>query len=198
MKKARLSHCTRTPALRRIAVTGEVLSLHALNSKSPGTIRLGASGSQPEGRSQAEGNGNTRKPSAAVLGQLFGALDQVTAASHPRTFKLLHSGRRKLARKLIVAACEVTVESVKRDADGSVRESADLLYHLVVLWFYLGIEPSDVWQGDAGARRRARYRRETAETCRPPYHSRQTQSLNRRRPATCQPSATSGKMSHRR
>jgi hypothetical protein len=113
MKKARLSHCTRTPALRRIAVTGEMLSLHALNSKSPGTIRLGASGSQPEGRSKAEINGNTRKPSAAVLEQLFGALDQVTAASHPRTFKLLQSGRRKLARKLIEEACEVTVESVK-------------------------------------------------------------------------------------
>jgi phosphoribosyl-ATP pyrophosphohydrolase len=125
-------------------VTGEVLSLHALNSKSPGTIRLGASGSQPEGRSQAEVNGNARKPSAAVLEQLFGALDQVTAASHPRTFKLLQSGRRKLARKLIEEACEVTVESVKRDADGSVRESADLLYHLVVLWFYRRWEAAPV------------------------------------------------------
>jgi phosphoribosyl-ATP pyrophosphohydrolase len=27
-----------------------------------------------------------------------------------------------------------------------VRESADLLYHLVVLWFHMGIEPIEVWQ----------------------------------------------------
>ncbi|HEY2528050.1 MAG TPA: phosphoribosyl-ATP diphosphatase [Xanthobacteraceae bacterium] len=69
-----------------------------------------------------------------------------TAVAHPRTFKLLQSGRRKVARKLIEEACEVTVEVVKRDADGVVRESADLLYHLVVLWFSAGIKPVEVWR----------------------------------------------------
>jgi phosphoribosyl-ATP pyrophosphohydrolase len=47
---------------------------------------------------------------------------------------------------VIEEACEVTVEAVKRDADGVVRESADLLYHLVVLWFHMGIEPIEVWE----------------------------------------------------
>jgi phosphoribosyl-ATP pyrophosphohydrolase len=31
------------------------------------------------------------------------------------------------------------------DAAGTVRESADLLYHLLVLWAQLGIAPDDVW-----------------------------------------------------
>jgi phosphoribosyl-ATP pyrophosphohydrolase len=35
---------------------------------------------------------------------------------------------------------------VKRDSDGVVRESADLLYHLVVLWFHIGIEPTEIWE----------------------------------------------------
>jgi phosphoribosyl-ATP pyrophosphohydrolase len=92
---------------------------------------------------------STRKSiiaSAAVLEELCGALSQISAAGHPRTFRLLQSSRRKAARKVIEEACEVTVEAVKRDVDGVVRESADLLYHLVVLWFHMGIEPIDVWQ----------------------------------------------------
>jgi phosphoribosyl-ATP pyrophosphohydrolase len=83
---------------------------------------------------------------AAVLEELHGALHRVTAAEHPRTFKLLQSGRRRLARKLIEEACEVTVEVVKRDARGIVSESADLLYQLVVLWFRSGIEPIEIWR----------------------------------------------------
>jgi phosphoribosyl-ATP pyrophosphohydrolase len=83
--------------------------------------------------------------SSEVLEELCGALSQITATGHPRTFRLLQSSRRKAARKVIEEACEVTVEAVKRDADGVVRESADLLYHLVVLWFHMGIEPIEIW-----------------------------------------------------
>jgi phosphoribosyl-ATP pyrophosphohydrolase len=81
-----------------------------------------------------------------VLEHLYRALGQVSDTTHPRTFKLLQSGDRKLARKVIEEACEVTVEAVKRHTDGVVRESADLLYHLVVLWRRIGIEPIEVWQ----------------------------------------------------
>lgn len=83
---------------------------------------------------------------AGVLEDLARALGAVTAGDHPRTFKLLQSSRRRLARKLIEEACEVTVEAVKHDLDGVVRESADVLYHLVVLWFHLGIEPIEIWE----------------------------------------------------
>jgi hypothetical protein len=47
---------------------------------------------------------NPPDSTAAVLEQLFGALCEVTTADHPRTFKLLQSGRRKLSRKLIEEA----------------------------------------------------------------------------------------------
>jgi phosphoribosyl-ATP pyrophosphohydrolase len=85
-------------------------------------------------------------PSADVLEQLSEALEHVTAANHPRTFKLLQSDRTRLTRKLIEEACEVSVEAFKRDTEGMVRESADLLYHLIVLWFRNGIAPADVWR----------------------------------------------------
>jgi len=32
------------------------------------------------------------------------------------------------------------------NADGVVRESADLLYHIVVLWRRIGIEPIEIWR----------------------------------------------------
>ena len=56
-----------------------------------------------------------RQPTTAVLEQLSGALAEVTEADHPRTFKLLQSGRHKLSRKVIEEACEVTVEAIRRD-----------------------------------------------------------------------------------
>jgi len=69
----------------------------------------------------------------------------VSADNHPRTAKLLGSGVRKAAQKVIEEAGEVALEAVKRDARGVVCESADLLYHLVVLWRRVGVGPADVW-----------------------------------------------------
>ena len=87
----------------------------------------------PDIRWQPKTTGNPLTANTSVLEDLASALDQVTAADHPRMFKLLQSSRHKVTRKLIEEACEVTVEAVKRDPAGVVRESADLLYHLVVL-----------------------------------------------------------------
>jgi phosphoribosyl-ATP pyrophosphohydrolase len=83
---------------------------------------------------------------AGVLEELRATLGRVTAVNHPRTFKYLRSGNRKLARKVIEEACEVTVEAVKRNKAGIVLESADLLYHLILLWFRSGVEPSQIWE----------------------------------------------------
>jgi phosphoribosyl-ATP pyrophosphohydrolase len=82
---------------------------------------------------------------AAELDRLYGCLDEVTAKSHPRTAKLLAAGTRKIAQKVIEEAGEVALEAVKHRAVGVVRESADLLYHLVALWRRVGVDPAEVW-----------------------------------------------------
>ncbi len=144
-RKSRLS-TTREP----LSAPGRVASLHTLHGKANGRfaggISIPAAISQSAGCPPFPTVGNSAPVGAAVIEQLSAALERVTAANHPRTYKLLQSGRRRLARKLIEEACEVTVEACKRDADGMVRESADLLYHLVVLWFRSGIAPADVWR----------------------------------------------------
>lgn len=84
--------------------------------------------------------------SASELDRLYASLDNVTPDSHPRTAKLLSSGTRKSAQKVIEEAGEVALEAAKRHSLGVVRESADLLYHLVILWRRTGIEPAQVWE----------------------------------------------------
>lgn len=79
------------------------------------------------------------------IDRLFAVLDGVRWAETPRTARLLASGLRKKSQKIVEEAAEVALEAVRRRSDAAVRESADLLYHLVVLWHECGIEPGQVW-----------------------------------------------------
>jgi len=74
----------------------------------------------------------------------------VLAAKHAdpalsRTARLLCSGRAKMAKKLAEEAVEVVIDTLDGDRDAVVRESADLLYNLTVLWVSAGVRPDDVW-----------------------------------------------------
>jgi len=63
-----------------------------------------------------------------------------------RTARLLRSGRAKMAKKLAEEAIEVIIDALEGERDAVVRESADLLYNLVVLWVASGIRPNEVWK----------------------------------------------------
>jgi phosphoribosyl-ATP pyrophosphohydrolase len=82
---------------------------------------------------------------SAELERLYRSLCEATETVNPRTFRLLQSGNRKIAQKLIEEAGEVAVEAVRHRTKSTVRESADLLCHLVVLWRRAGVKPADVW-----------------------------------------------------
>jgi phosphoribosyl-ATP pyrophosphohydrolase len=62
-----------------------------------------------------------------------------------RTARLLRAGRSKMAKKLAEEAVEVVIDAMNGHSDAVVRESADLLYNLVVLWVASGVHPKDVW-----------------------------------------------------
>ncbi|KAJ1451041.1 hypothetical protein M885DRAFT_530768 [Pelagophyceae sp. CCMP2097] len=61
------------------------------------------------------------------------------------TAKLLSKGVNKVAQKVGEEATEVVIEAVTGNKEGVVSESADLLYHLAVLWAVSGVEPADVY-----------------------------------------------------
>lgn len=79
------------------------------------------------------------------LDRLHLCLEQVSTDNHPRTARLLAAGIRKAAQKVIEEAGELALEAVRHRRGNAVRESADLLYHLVVLWRRAGIDPGEVW-----------------------------------------------------
>ena len=63
-----------------------------------------------------------------------------------RTAQLFRAGRAKMAKKLAEEAVEVVIDSMNGDRSSVVKESADLIYNLVVLWVASGIRPEDVWK----------------------------------------------------
>jgi phosphoribosyl-ATP pyrophosphohydrolase len=63
-----------------------------------------------------------------------------------RTARLFRRGPEKMAKKLAEEAVEVVIDAVNGKSDAVVRESADLLYNLTVLWVSAGIQPEDVWR----------------------------------------------------
>tara|TARA_R110000868_G_scaffold11751_13_gene57346 strand:- start:8087 stop:8422 length:336 start_codon:yes stop_codon:yes gene_type:complete len=60
------------------------------------------------------------------------------------TTKLFAKGTDKIAQKLGEEAVETVIAAVTKDRDGTIGESADLIYHLLVLWADAGIRPEDV------------------------------------------------------
>src|SRR5947199_6326022 len=63
-----------------------------------------------------------------------------------RTARLFQRGPGKMAKKLAEEAIEVVIDAVNGKTDAVVRESADLLYNLTVLWASAGVRPEDVWR----------------------------------------------------
>jgi phosphoribosyl-ATP pyrophosphohydrolase len=63
-----------------------------------------------------------------------------------RTARLFQRGPSKMAKKLAEEAIEVVIDAVNGKTDAVVRESADLLYNLTVLWASAGVKPEDVWR----------------------------------------------------
>jgi len=82
------------------------------------------------------------------------------------TASLFAGGPKTICRKVGEEAIEVTIEGLKGDAPAITRESADLIYHLMVLWADAGIAPGDVWaelarrQGTSGHAEKAARRGE--------------------------------------
>jgi len=61
------------------------------------------------------------------------------------TAKLLSRGVQHCAKKFGEEAVETALAAVSGDKAAIAAESADVLYHLMVVWAAAGIEPADVY-----------------------------------------------------
>lgn len=89
---------------------------------------------------------------AAMDGTTLDRLYQVIASRRGAdpatsyTAALFAEGAAKIAKKLGEEAVETAIEGVRGDRPRLVAESADLLYHLLVLWADQGVAPAEVWR----------------------------------------------------
>jgi phosphoribosyl-ATP pyrophosphohydrolase len=60
------------------------------------------------------------------------------------TAKLFEKGTKKIAQKLGEEAVETVIAAVACNKEELISESADLLYHLLVLWADAGVKIDDV------------------------------------------------------
>jgi phosphoribosyl-ATP pyrophosphohydrolase len=102
------------------------------------------------GTSASEGAGPAAPPpiaSAVILDRLWQVVmsrrNADPATSH--SARLLSRGTAKVAQKFGEEAVECLIEAVAGNSGALVSESADVLYHLIVLWVDAGVRPDQVW-----------------------------------------------------
>jgi len=84
---------------------------------------------------------------AHILERLYAVIESRRGADPGTSYtaKLFSKGTEKIARKLAEESVEALIEGIKGDRDRLAAESADVLYHLLVLWADQGVRPEDVW-----------------------------------------------------
>ena len=82
-----------------------------------------------------------------ALDRLFATIAARKAADPASSYtaKLLAGGVEKCAKKFGEEATETVIAAISRDKSELAKESADVLYHLLVLWAASGITPEEVY-----------------------------------------------------
>jgi len=82
-----------------------------------------------------------------TLDELFAVIESRKGADPASSYtaKLFARGTAKIAQKVGEEAVETLIEGMRGDRKLLVSESADLLYHLCVLWADQGVKPDQIW-----------------------------------------------------
>ena len=86
-------------------------------------------------------------PDSDILERLFAVIASRKGGDPETSYtaKLFTRGTAKIAQKFGEEAVETVIAATERRSDDVVTESADALYHLLVLWADAGVSPDQVW-----------------------------------------------------
>lgn len=90
----------------------------------------------------------TKGADATILDRLWHTVEDRRDTGdvlHSHSARLLSRGTAKVAQKLGEEAVECVIEATQGHRDATILESADLLYHLMIVWVDAGIRPEEVW-----------------------------------------------------
>jgi len=87
-----------------------------------------------------------QKKSGETLDCLFEVIEsrKGTSPDSSYTAQLFNAGTPQIAKKIGEESVE-TIVAAFDDPKNVASESADLIYHLLVLWSAVGVKPADVW-----------------------------------------------------
>jgi phosphoribosyl-ATP pyrophosphohydrolase len=82
-----------------------------------------------------------------ILEQLYATIAGRKGADPETSYtaRLFAKGRKKIAQKVGEEGLETALAAVSESPAAIAAESADLLYHLLVLWADAGLTPDQVW-----------------------------------------------------
>lgn len=83
---------------------------------------------------------------STILKELYETIEERKNADPESSYvaRLHQAGTSKIAQKVGEEAVETCIEALQGDPEKLKQESADLLFHLMVLWSNLGIKPDEV------------------------------------------------------
>ena len=87
-----------------------------------------------------------REEAGSVIDELFAVIEQRKGGDPDTSYvaRSLSRGREHVAKKVGEEGVEVALAGALDDKPGIVSESADLLFHLMILWSATGVSPAEV------------------------------------------------------
>ena len=81
-----------------------------------------------------------------IINQLFEIIKERKGAAPESSYvaSLYAKGTAKIAQKVGEEAVETCIEALQGDKEKLAEESADLLFHLMILWADTDLKPSDI------------------------------------------------------
>jgi len=84
---------------------------------------------------------------AEILGRLERVIASRKGGDGDKSYvaKLFKKGRKKIAQKVGEEGVELALAGVLDDKAEAITESADLLFHMMILWSDMGISPEEIF-----------------------------------------------------
>ena len=81
-----------------------------------------------------------------IIKELFHVLEERKKINEKISYTShLVKNQELLAKKIGEEASELIIDFIKKNKEGVIKESADLIYHMLVIWVSAGINPEDIW-----------------------------------------------------
>jgi len=85
--------------------------------------------------------------SEQIIKELYYVLKQRKKSTVERSYTSnLIKNSELLAKKIGEESSELIIDFIKKNKQGAIKESADLIYHVLVVWVSLGINPDEIWK----------------------------------------------------